>query len=89
VTFENAIEGQASEETLGRVVYYWEVLGPEVLTAAQPVTRTGKAVVVKRLREQFPSSDMENERHTRLCEPGPHRVEISVCRREVTGGLGG
>src|ERR1039458_1491602 len=47
VALEHPVQDEAGQESLRRVVHHREVLGPEVLAAAQPVDRPWPAVVVE------------------------------------------
>ena len=88
VALEDAVERHAGEEALGRVVQHREVLGPQVLPATEPVLGPRLAVAVERLGEQLAAADVQHERHARLGEAGPDRIEIDVRRREVAGRVG-
>ena len=88
VALEDTVEGQAGQKALGRMMQHGKVLGPQVLAAAQPVLGHGAAVVVEGLGQQLAAADVEDERHARLGQTGPHRFDVDVRRREVTGGVG-
>ena len=89
VALEDAVERHAGEEALGRVVQHREVLGAQVLAAAEPVLRPRASVVVERLGQQLSSPDVEDEGHAGLGQAGPDGVEVDVGGREVPGGVGG
>ena len=75
---EDPVERHAGEEALRRMVKDRKVLGPQVLTAAEPILGAGSSVVVERLGKELPAPDVEDERHPGLGETGPHGVEVDM-----------
>ena len=69
--------------TSARVVHRHEVLGADVLAAAEPVGDR-VAVVVERPRDRVATAaDVQHERDVGLGQQAPHGVEVGVRRRDA------
>ena len=85
MALEYAVEGEAGEEALGRVVDHRQVLAAQVLAAAEPILRAGATVLVVALRQELPAADVRHEGATGLGQGRPEGLQVGVGRREVTG----